>query len=458
MLQRRAIKPFVFAVSLILLLSAAILGQEKLPVIIVPGLTGSELINSRTNEVVWFKAPRSKDDDLRLPITANVLKSNDALVRGDILRSIKFKIFPRIDVYGGLIEALIAKGGYHEESWASPTTDGDKASIYIFPYDWRKDNVENARLLIREITALKLKLKRPDLKFNVIAHSMGGIITRYAAMYGDVDLPAGNRKPQPTWAGAKNFEKVVLLGTPSEGSALALRSLVDGFAIGGININLPFVQNLTKFDLFTIPSAYQLLPAPGTFRVTDENFEPINVDLYNPKEWSRYGWNAINDKRFPKEFKLAERRLAAQFFASALTRAKRLHEALAAGFNATAPALFNIVGADCNDSLDLVVLRRDRRTDNWITMFKPASFSKSSGDKVTSDELKKLMLTNGDGVVTKRSLETDTQTRYTGASILKPVSSKFICEEHNKLAANADIQNYLMEILGIVPPSQTVAK
>ena len=413
MLQRRAIKPFVFAVSLILLLSAAILGQEKLPVIIVPGLTGSELINSRTNEVVWFKAPRSKVDDLRLPITANVLKSQDSLVRGDILRSIKIGIFPRIDVYGGLIEALIAKGGYHEESWASPTTDGDKASIYVFPYDWRKDNVENARLLIREITALKLKLKRPDLKFNVIAHSMGGIITRYAAMYGDVDLPAGNRKPQPTWAGAKNFEKVVLLGTPSEGSALALRSLVDGFAIGGININLPFVQNLTKFDLFTIPSAYQLLPAPGTFRVTDENFEPINVDLYNPKEWSRYGWNAINDKRFPKEFKLAERRLAAQFFASALTRAKRLHEALAAGFNATAPALFNIVGADCNDSLDLVVLRRDRRTDNWITMFKPASFSKSSGDKVTSDELKKLMLTNGDGVVTKRSLETDTQTRYT---------------------------------------------
>ncbi len=110
------------ALPLLLLISAAVLGQEKLPVIIVPGLTGSELINKRTNEVVWFKAPRSKDDDLRLPVTASILRSHDDLVRGDILRSIKVGIFPRIDVYGGLIENLIAKAGYHEESWQSPTS------------------------------------------------------------------------------------------------------------------------------------------------------------------------------------------------------------------------------------------------------------------------------------------------------------------------------------------------
>ncbi len=445
------------ALFLLLLISAAVLGQEKLPVIIVPGLTGSELINKRTNEVVWFKAPRSKDDDLRLPVTASILKSHDDLVRGDILRSIKVGIFPRIDVYGGLIENLIAKAGYHEESWQSPTAKGDSAAIYVFPYDWRQDNVENARLLIREITALKLRLKRPDLKFNVIAHSMGGIITRYAAMYGDADLPAANRSPKPTWAGARHFNKVALLGTPSEGSVLALRSLVDGFAIGGININLPFVQNLTKFDLFTIPSVYQLLPAPGTLRATDENFEPISIDLYDPKEWNRYGWNAINDDGFPAQFRLAERRAAPEFFASALSRAKRLHEALTAGAGSNGPGLFNIVGAACNDALDLIVLRRDKKTDRWITMFKPVSFVKDTGDKVTNDELKELMLADGDGVVTRRSLETDTQTRFAGTSVLKPASSKFVCEEHNRLAANGEIQDYLMSLFGIVPASEKAA-
>ncbi len=445
------------ALLLLLLISAAVLGQEKLPVIIVPGLTGSELINKRTNEVVWFKAPRSKDDDLRLPVTASILKSHDDLVRGDILRSVKVGIFPRIDVYGGLIENLIDKAGYHEESWQSPTSKGDSAAIYVFPYDWRLDNVENARLLIREITALKVRLKRPHLKFNVIAHSMGGIITRYAAMYGDADLPAASRTPKPTWAGARHFNKVVLLGTPSEGSVLALRSLVEGFAIGGIHINLPFVQNLTKFDLFTIPSAYQLLPAPGTLRATDENFEPISIDLYDPKEWSRYGWNAINDGGFPAQFRLAERRAAPEFFASALSRAKRLHEALAAGAGSNGSGLFNIVGAACNDSLDLIVLRRDKRTDRWITMFKPASFVKSTGDKVTNDELKELMLADGDGVVTRRSLETDTQTRFAGNPVLKPASSKFVCEEHNKLAANGEVQDYLMRLFEIVPASEKAA-
>ncbi|MBL0242459.1 MAG: hypothetical protein IPQ00_18000 [Chloracidobacterium sp.] len=97
------------------------------------GLTGSELINSRTNEVVWFKAPRSKDDDLRLPITANVLKSQDSLVRGDILRSIKIGIFPRIDVYGGLIRSTYRQGRLPRRVVGNPTTDGDKASIYVFP-------------------------------------------------------------------------------------------------------------------------------------------------------------------------------------------------------------------------------------------------------------------------------------------------------------------------------------
>lgn len=457
MLLQRVIHRLALVVPLLLLISAAVPGQEKLPVIIVPGLTGSELINKRTNEVVWFKAPRSKDDDLRLPVTANVLRSRDDLVRGDILRSVKVGIFPRIDVYGGLIETLIAKAGYHEESWQSPTSKGDTAAIYVFPYDWRQDNVENARLLIREITALKARLKRPDLKFNVIAHSMGGIITRYAAMYGDADLPPANRSPRPTWAGARHFGKVVLLGTPSEGSVLALRSLVEGFTIGGMNINLPFVQNLSKFDLFTIPSVYQLLPAPGTLRVTDENFEPISIDLYDPKEWTKYGWNAIDDKRFPAQFRLAERRAAPEFFASALSRAERLHKALAAGATSGGPGLFNIVGADCNDALDLILLRRDKRTDKWITMFRPAAFVKNTGDKVTNEELKELMLADGDGVVTKRSLETDTQSRFAGMSVLKPVSSKFICEEHNKLAANIDVQSYLMNLFGIVPAIESPA-
>ncbi len=453
MIKPRNINRLILRVAVSIFLTAGLVAftfaQDKTPIIIIPGLTGSELVNSKTGEVVWFKAPRSKDDDLRLPVSANIAKNRDNLVAGDILRSLKVGIFPRIDVYDGLIQALKTKGGYHEEFWNTPSPKGFESSIYVYPYDWRLDNVENARLLIRKIEQLKIKLKQPNLKFNVIAHSMGGIIARYAAMYGDADLPTGSRKPQPTWAGAKYFGKIALLGVPNEGSALSLNSLLNGFAIGGININLPFVQNLTKFDLFSIPSAYQLLPAPGTLRAMDENFEPLNIDIYDPREWSKYDWNAIDAKGFAKQFSPAERRAAPAFLAAMLNRARRLHEALAAAGRSQPPVSIDVVGADCRDSLDSIVLYRETKTGKWKTLFKAAAFTKASGGKVTSDELKKVMLVPGDGVVTKRSLETETQSRLAGiGSVLRPLSSKFICEEHNKLPANAEIQDYVIGLLG----------
>ena len=140
------------------------------------------------------------------------------------------------------------RGGYHEEKWDTPSADGYKDSLYIFAYDWRLDNVENARLLIRKIEALQLKLKKPELKFDIVAHSMGGIISRYAAMYGDTDLPARG-VPRLTWAGARFFGKIVLLGTPNEGSVNALSALVNGYSLGSVRLDLPFVQDSSKFML-----------------------------------------------------------------------------------------------------------------------------------------------------------------------------------------------------------------
>ncbi|MBK6749240.1 MAG: hypothetical protein IPG67_04335 [Acidobacteria bacterium] len=321
---------------------------------------------------------------------------------------------------------------------------GREKAIYVFPYDWRLDNVENARILIRKIVELKDKLKQPDLKFNVIGHSMGGIIARYAAMYGDADLPAGTKKAVPTWAGAKHFNRVVLMGTPSEGSALSLSALISGPSIGGLNINLPFVQNLSKYDIFTIPSSYQLLPAPGTFQVIDEDLEPLNIDIYDPKVWTKYGWNAINDKGFAKQFNVAERRSATAFFAGMLKRAKHFHEALSAG-TANGALKFEIVGADCTPTLDTVLVYRDAKSNKWKTLFKPAGFTKNGGENASSDELKTVTLSPGDGVVTTRSLETDTQSKIAKVpSLLKPAAKKFICEEHNKLGANTDVQTYLI--------------
>src|SRR5256885_1613215 len=158
--------------GLLLALSFSLFAQGKNPVIFIPGMTGSELRHKDTGERVWFKAFKSKKEDLRLPILADPTKLHDDLVATDVMRSIKIAAFPVYDVYGDCIKAMELRGGYHEENWDAPTEQGYKDSLYVFAYDWRLDNVGNARLLIQKVEALRLKLKKPDLKFNIVAHSM----------------------------------------------------------------------------------------------------------------------------------------------------------------------------------------------------------------------------------------------------------------------------------------------
>lgn len=418
----------------------------KNPIIIIPGLTGSELINSKTGETVWFKAQRSKDDDLRLPISSLDMSQNkDLLVAGDVIRGVQFlKILPEIEIYQKLIEALETRGGYTEGKWDNPPVKGYEDTFYVFSYDWRLDNVENARILIRKIEDLKRTLRRPNLKFNVVAHSMGGLISRYAAMYGTADLPKAG-KPRPTWAGSKHFSKVFLLGTPNEGSAQSLGALINGFSyVGGLN--LPFVQDVSKFDTFTIPSLYQLLPHSGTLKAFDENLKPLEVDIFDAKTWEEYGWSVIKDDDFNKKFTLAEQKNATGYFQAVLNRAKRFQEALDANVNVKTSVQMYLIGADCKETLDGFVLYRDKK-DEWKTLFKADGFTRSNGEKVTAEEIKKILYSMGDGVVPKRSLTAETLTEKTNKTILPVTSEISVCEGHTKLVTSPDVQDKLFAFL-----------
>lgn len=424
----------------------AAFAQGKNPVILIPGLSGSELRHKVTNERIWFRTFKSKSEDLRLPINVDLSKNYDDLVPGDILREVKLGVFPSIDVYGGFIRAMEIRGGYHEEKWDSPSEDGFEDSLYVFAYDWRLDCVENARLLVRKVEALKVKLKKPDLKFDIVAHSMGGLISRYAAMYGDAELPIASAKP--TWAGSKLFERIVLLGTPNEGSALTLSGLINGFTLGGMRIDLPFVQDTSRFTIFSVPSTYQLLPAPGTFRAYDEDLKPLDLDLYDPTVWAKYGWNAVDDKGFATEFKTVKKEDADTFFIENLERAKRFHQALDAAMGRSNGVEFYAIGADCRTSLDAVVIYQDAKTKKWNTLFQPNSFTASNGKKVSADDLKKVMLLPGDGVVTWRSLNAVTVSeRAKVSSIFDAKKNISICGDHNKLAANGKIQEHIIGLL-----------
>src|SRR4028118_1724072 len=54
--------------------------RDKLPVIVIPGILGSQLMNRRTREVVWPSAFRSSTDGLSLPTTPDLASNRDELV------------------------------------------------------------------------------------------------------------------------------------------------------------------------------------------------------------------------------------------------------------------------------------------------------------------------------------------------------------------------------------------
>jgi pimeloyl-ACP methyl ester carboxylesterase len=423
--------------------------KGKTPVIIIPGLLGSELVNKETDETVWFDLGRSKNDDLRLPISPNLAANRDNLVPRDILRNIKYlRFFPEVEIYARAAASLEVPGDYKEGKWEAPGENGYQDTYYVFPYDWRLDNVENARLLINRIDELKRKLKRPDLKFNIIAHSMGGLITRYAAMYGNADLPGGTRRITPTWAGASRINKIFLVGTPNEGAISSLDALINGYPIGPRGINIPFIRDLSRFDMFTIPALFQLLPHGGTVRAFDENLKPLRIDIYNPATWEKYGWAAYTDPDFAKQFTAQEQSQAKAYFRAVLNRTRRFHQALEANISQKSSVAIYMLGSDCKPTLDAMIVRREGKENRWRTSFKADGFKRADGTKVTDEELKALLYAKGDGVVTERSFLTSTlpgaKARVGNYQTALPVRDvSFACEVHNRLLSNAEVQNKL---------------
>lgn len=438
----------------------------KRPIIVIPGILGSQLVNRETGVVAWPNAFRISDNDLRLPVSPDLKANRDDLVASKILDTIKLaRLVPEVYVYHHLLVALTKYGGYTEGDWENPKPEGDRDTFYVYPYDWRRDNVETAREFVGRVESLKRKLNRPDLRFNIVAHSMGGLIARYAAMYGEQDLPTNGAQPVPTWAGARHISKIFMFGTPNEGSADAFETLLRGYSVTeGLRRRVRLLNKLSREDALTAPSIFQLLPHSSAARFLDENLQPLELDLYDPAVWRRYGWSAAFDEKFRRRIAAGEVRLTnagsgseqlAQldaYFAAALGRAKLFHEALDAPVGADAPVSLFAFGGDCEETLAAPVILKDRKTDAWVTLTAPQAFRLGSGRKVTGREVTEAMYAPGDGRVTRRSMlaETLAEKRRIGQlfnTSLPIVYAVFACDLHGELQNNKTLQDNALTAL-----------
>lgn len=198
-------------------------------IVVVPGIMGTNLLKTSTNEVVWGDWMMSANSISDIPVLHNAFQSLECDETGKTWYTLEAQNdYGYDDTYKGIITSL-----------ENDTTISDKYDIKFFPYDWRKGVNKIAEELNTFI----------DDYDNVIfvAHSMGGLVTeRYLAHYGD-----------------DKVSKQITAGTPFWGTP-AMMSVLDEGNLGYI-MDLDWTaQVFTSLELPAIlknlGSCYDLLP------------------------------------------------------------------------------------------------------------------------------------------------------------------------------------------------------
>lgn len=416
---------------------------DQPPVVIVHGALGSRLARVDGGGEVWPGSLRrilfSDYRSLMLQIDPQTLEPrSSALQPTDVAKRVG-----GVDFYGRILDALDAAGGYRPGRPGEPVSRGDRR-YYVFMYDWRQDNIETVRELDRFVESIRSDYNDPQLKVDIVAHSMGGLVTRYFIRYGTQDLLDGNEFPV-TQEGAQKVRRVVLLGTPNLGSIGALRTLIEGYKVG-FGVIPPEVTA-------TFPSTYQVLPhALSDWFVTIDG-TVLQRDQFSAAQfWRRFRFSIFDSaarERIREGFDTdaeydAYVAVLERYFDKQLERARRFSWSLTV--NVDEPQVRYIVfGGDCIPTSARAVVE-DVDGESFLRL-RPGDIENPLGEV----DYELLMLEPGDGTVTKASLlarqtadPTVARHKYSFFPIDYPV---FLCERHGQLTGNRDFQNNLLHAL-----------
>lgn len=331
---------------------------DRNPIIVIPGILGSRLVDDSTGRTVWGAFDRQAADPtdpedallLALPISESLSlqQARDTVLPDGVLERINFRLLGipiGVRAYVGILSTLGA-GGYRDEGLGLNAIDYGEGhfTCFQFDYDWRRDNVENAarlkafiddrRAYIQEEYRKTYGIENAEVKFDIVAHSMGGLLTRYFLRYGDANLPEDGSLPKLTWAGAEDVERVILVGTPNAGASEAFNQLLTGF-----DPARPLLPHYPAAVIGTYPSIYQLLPRPRHKRIVHNDAERSPVEnIYDASLWEKYGWGLSDDSNEVREFLLdalpeiedpeERHQIAKAYQQKALSRAKAFHDAI----------------------------------------------------------------------------------------------------------------------------------
>ena len=413
------------------------------PVILIPGVLGSRLIDKRTHREVWPGSTAhlllGSKDDLTLPFDPITLQPIDDGVEASGL----FEEVLNADFYGAILRTLRQAGGFVPGELGAHA-DPRVRRYYIFAYDWRQDNVTIAKRLDALIEQLRRDYDDPALRVNLIAHSMGGLVTRYYLRYGTVDALEGDGAFPLNMAGAAKVGTAVLLGTPNLGAVSSLQSMLLGHKVG--------FRRIEPEVLATMPSVYELLPHPLTDWSVDPGGKDLDLDLYDVTTWRRMQWSVFDPgvigrlrARFRTQSEASAYIAALQAYSARnLERARRFIWSVTFQ-EPSSPVKFVVFGGDCTLTPARIVI--EPQADRSLARLFPQDVQ----HRVSGVDYSRLMLEPGDGAVTKPSL--------LARESLNPLASRndalffplayafFLCESHERLTGNINFQDNLLNVL-----------
>ncbi len=411
------------------------------PVIIIPGLGGSTLINEK-GQLVWPGTNTSlifsDYNKLALMIDDETLYSQSSAQKPDTLISEVLGT----DIYGSLMRVLEDNADF-KQARLGEKYSGKGRRYYLFPYDWRQKVFHTSKMLDKFIDQIRLDYGDPDLEVDLIGHSLGGLVARYYLKYGSAVIN-GRTTPEVTQAGAEKVRRVIQLGTPNLGATETIYRFVKGFKI----LNGEFSPE----TIATLPSIYELLPHPFVHWAADIRGKPLDIDVYSTETWERFQWGLYSPQLKQQLIDESENKAEAEirlatlkaYFSRHLARAEQFHLSLSKPFD---NPRYSIVafGSNCTPTLAKIVFEE---INGKLT---PRFSARDIKYPRPGINYERLMYKPGDGAVTKPSLvarvDIDPSIPRMTDNFFPLDYAFFLCHRHLGLTGNVNFQDNLLNEL-----------
>ena len=412
---------------------------DQPPVILIHGLMGSTLVDSKTVKQFWPGSLGTLAFSTYSNLARMTAESADGphLVPGDLFTGIG-----GVDYYGALVDTLEHAARFKRGVPGQPV-GSDRRRYYVLVYDWRKDNIEAVRKLHALIDQIRIDYGNPNLRVDIIAHSNGGLIADYYLRYGATDV-LDEPEFHPWSEGGKRIRRIVLLGTPLLGAVTSLERLMVGFRLT--------VRVIPVEVLATFATPFEALPHPLFDAVLDPAGNPVAIDLYDARIWRDHHWSVFSPEvaarvlasaKTPDDGARALAELQATFTRN-LERAGRFQRALGSPFRSDEVSIA-MFGGDCALTEGHAVLETDAAGARMA--FRPGDVE----NKLPGVDYDKLMLEPGDTLVTRSSQlareSGDPAAPGRAFNFFPQAQNFFLCEAHEKLTTNVYFQDNLLYFL-----------